>query len=94
MYIGMSNDFYRPTKIASCAPGFKAHFPLGEFVRAKRKTNLGNAQDWSMKKFAAKKLDQFLFFYCSREEIRLFDRSYLLLPFICILVQWNTANAA
>jgi hypothetical protein len=21
MYIGMSNDFYRPTKIASCAPG-------------------------------------------------------------------------
>ena len=22
MYIGMSNDFYRPTKIASCAPGF------------------------------------------------------------------------
>jgi hypothetical protein len=23
MYIGMSNDFYRPTKIASCAPGFR-----------------------------------------------------------------------
>jgi hypothetical protein len=22
MHIGMSNDFYRPTKIASCAPGF------------------------------------------------------------------------
>ena len=22
MYIGMSNDFYRLTKIASCAPGF------------------------------------------------------------------------
>jgi hypothetical protein len=22
MYIGMSNDFYRQTKIASCAPGF------------------------------------------------------------------------
>jgi hypothetical protein len=24
MYIGMSNDFYRPTKIASCAPGLRA----------------------------------------------------------------------
>ena len=23
MYIGMSNDYYRPTKIASCAPGFR-----------------------------------------------------------------------
>ena len=34
---------------------------------AKRKTNLGNV---IAKKFAAKKLDQFLLFYCSREQIR------------------------
>ena len=26
MYIGMSNDFYRPTKIASCAPGLSESF--------------------------------------------------------------------
>ena len=28
MYIGMSNDFYLPTKIASCAPGFNVIWKL------------------------------------------------------------------
>jgi hypothetical protein len=50
-----------------------AHLPPGEFVHAKRKTNLGNACDWSAKKFAAKNLNQFLLFYCSREQIRLVE---------------------
>ena len=38
---------------------------LGEFVREKRKPNFGNVINWSAKKFAAKKLDQFLLFYLS-----------------------------
>jgi hypothetical protein len=50
----------------------KAHFPLGEFVSAKRKTNLGNVTG-QQKKFAAKKLDQFLLSYCLREQIRLVE---------------------
>ena len=32
MYIGMSNDFYRPTKIASCAPGFSYLNTVGEIA--------------------------------------------------------------
>jgi hypothetical protein len=49
----------------------KAHFPLGEFVRTKRKTNPPGNVIGQRKKFAAKKLNQFLLFYCSREQIRL-----------------------
>jgi hypothetical protein len=32
MYIGMSNDFYRPTKIASCAPGLTEYLTIYWFA--------------------------------------------------------------
>jgi hypothetical protein len=32
--------------------------------------------DWSAKKFAAKKFDQFLLFHCSREQIRLVENGF------------------
>jgi hypothetical protein len=51
----------------------KACSPLGKFFRVTQsEKNLGNV-DWSAKKFAAKKLDQFLLFYCSRKQIRLVE---------------------
>ena len=49
------------------------HFPLGEFVRAKLSEKKSWQCDWSAKKIATKKLDQFLLFYCSREQIRLVE---------------------
>jgi hypothetical protein len=42
------------------------------FARRKAKNKSWQC-DWSAKKFAAKKLDQFLLFYCSREQIRVVD---------------------
>jgi hypothetical protein len=33
MYIGMSNDFYRPTKIASCAPGLRYNLLNNKYFR-------------------------------------------------------------
>ena len=32
MYIGMSNDFYWPTKIASCAPGLRSKKQVPGFL--------------------------------------------------------------
>jgi hypothetical protein len=46
------------------------HFPLGEFVRAKRKTNLGNVIG-QRKNSPRKSWISSYFFYCSREQIRL-----------------------